>query len=78
MASLNFPMTPEQYELRKNDLIAQGINIAEDSGEIEYRGVTVQYSYDGIALTVTIEKKPWYDPESAVESVIQQWFAQPL
>ena len=78
MASLAFPITPEQYELRKNDLIAQGIDIAGNSGEIAYRGVTVQYNYNGVALTIVVKKKPWYDPESAVENVIQQWFAQPL
>lgn len=76
--TLTFPLTPEQYELRKNDLIAQGILIAGNSGEIEYKGVTVGYEYNGTSLTVTIEKKPWYDPESAVESAITGWFAQPL
>jgi uncharacterized Fe-S cluster protein YjdI len=77
--TLTFPLTPEQYELRKNDLIAQGILIAGNSGEIEYARATVGYCYNGVdTLVVTIEKKPWYDPESAVESAITGWFAEPI
>jgi hypothetical protein len=77
--TLTFPLSPSQYQSRASELATQGISIAGNSGEIEYKGVTVGYCYNGVdTLVVTIEKKPWYDPESAVESAITGWFAEPI
>jgi hypothetical protein len=77
--TLTFPLSPSQYQSRVSELAAQGIPITGNSGEVEYKGVTVGYSYNGTdTLVVTIEKKPWYDPESTVESAITGWFTEPI
>ena len=73
--TLTFALSPSQYAARVTELAGDGVTISGNTGTLEYKGVDVAYNYDGSAvLTVSIVKKPWYDPESAVEDVITNWF----
>lgn len=73
--TLSFSLTPDQFSARKAELAGQGVVISGDTGTLDYKGVEVQYTYDGThALTVTVEHHPFLEPEFAIDSTITKWF----
>ncbi len=68
-------MTPEQFAARARELSAQGVAVEGNAGTIQHSYVTLDWAYNGTALTVTIARKPMFVPESVVEGKIRGWFA---
>lgn len=55
-------IAPEQYAAMLAEVTAAGIPISGNAGTASKQGVTVSWSYDGETLSITVEKRSWYDP----------------
>ena len=74
--TITIAMTPAQFAACCAAAQKDGVALAGTSGEIKYHGVTAAYEYDGAAvLTITIEHKPFIEPESALEKRLRVWLA---
>ncbi len=61
MPSQTFPCTATQLAHLRAELITNGVTVPDgSSGTITGRGIVAPFSYEGTALTVTIQSKPWY------------------
>lgn len=72
---MNILITRPQLQAKKAVLAQNGIVIDGDSGTVDSHGVTVDYTYDGETLALTVVKKPFFCPESAVEDKLREFFA---
>jgi len=56
-----------------------GIELGGPQGEMEVRGFRVQYSYDEAQQTLEFElkSKPWYVPQSLIETKVDEFLAGP-
>lgn len=53
-----------------------GIDIESDTGEASKDGVTLSWTYDGTAetLSVTLVGRAWYDPsEATIDAKLKAW-----
>lgn len=74
--TFSFPLTPQQFAAKKDQLRQNGVAVPDDNaGEIISQGVTVDYSYDGQTLSLTIKDKPFFYPDILVEGRIREWFS---
>jgi hypothetical protein len=76
--TLTFSLSPDQFSICKTELTGQGVAVTGNAGTIDYKGVEVQYSYNGTdTLTVIVEHKPFLVPESVLEEKLAKWFQNP-
>jgi len=69
-------LTPEQFAAKCAQLKAeQDIELAGNTGLLDHGGFSGSYAYDGTTLTITVTHKPFFVPESVVESHLLAWFA---
>lgn len=70
------PLTCDQFTSACQKLEStENIKISGDQGSVEGFKVGINYFYNGTdTLTLTVEHKPWYYPESEVEDEIRKWF----
>ena len=71
-----------RFEEKRRDLLANGVNIPPtgDRGEASSSDVRVAFEFKPGSrylgtLTLSLIDKPFFFPESAVESRIREWFA---
>lgn len=72
-------MTRVQFEQARFRLVTQHFITADadaDHGHLRAAGVSLDYTFDGQALNMTIEHKPLLYSEGFVEKKIRDWFAQ--
>ena len=56
-----------------------GIALVGNSGNVESKGFEVRFCYDDTAKTLELEllKKPWFVPQSLIDSKIAEYMAGP-
>jgi hypothetical protein len=54
MQSIQIPLTPAQWEQKRAEATRAGVQMTGDTGQTDYRGVDLSYTYDGTALTIEI------------------------
>lgn len=72
---MTFQISPAELEAKRQQLGKSGITIEGDSGTIQTHGVALSYTYDGATLTVTTVSKPFYIPQSTIDSELSGFFA---
>lgn len=75
----SIPLTRPQFNQARYRLVTQHLvtpDYDQDHGTMRARGVDLEYSYDGEALTITIQHKPLLYSEGFVESKIRDWFSE--
>ena len=71
------PLSRSDFEAARVKLKGQGIVISGDQGIVEGHKVGVSFFYDGVnSLTLSIQHKPFYYPETEVEDEIRKWFGR--
>lgn len=71
------PLSRSDFDAARVRLKAQGITIIGDQGSIEGHKVGISFFYNGDdTLSLSIEHKPFYFPESVIEDEIRKWFNQ--
>lgn len=68
------PITRGDFEAKRQELAADGVELAGDSGEIDKDRVKLSFIYSEPELTITVLDKPLYYPAGKVESAIRDWF----
>jgi len=71
---LSFPMTAAQFANASDRLRAAGIALSGPSGTLSKDGITAKYAHADGRLTVEIVDKPFFVPESMIESKLQEYF----
>ena len=71
---LSFPMTDAQFANASNRLRAAGIVLSGPSGTLSKDGITAKYAHANDTLTVEIVDRPFFVPESMIESKLKQYF----
>jgi hypothetical protein len=61
-APQTFTITPTQYETLLAKAQAAGVPISGNSGTATKDGVTVEWEYDAVTLSIAVESRAWYDP----------------
>lgn len=75
MKAIVVTMSREQFAAAAARLQRQaGVDITGDTGQLSHSGVTLNYAYDGAALTLEVLKKPFFLSEGIIESQISGWF----
>ena len=56
-----------------------GIALVGNSGNVESKGFEIRFCYDTIAKTLELEllKKPWFVPQSLIDSKIKEYMDGP-
>jgi hypothetical protein len=78
---MKLTLTPAQFHAALSKLYSEpgasvSLGSGGNSGSVTGDGVTIGFTYDGSSsLAVNVLSKPWYLPESVVESHISQYFA---
>ena len=76
---MTLQLTPTQYALSLTKLQHEPeavVTVKGNSGTVAGDGVSLSFSYDGVTtLTVTTTSKPWYMPQSLIDSHISDYFA---
>ncbi len=69
-------MTRQQFVAKCAELKAsQGVVFTGDSGTISKSGISAHYEFDGSALMVWVQKKPFLVTLQYVENQILAWLA---
>jgi len=83
MQDIGIPISRQQFEVKRRELLANGVNIPTtgDRGEASAQGVVVGFEFTPGAvgprvgwLKLRLIDKPLFYPDSAVESRIREWF----
>jgi hypothetical protein len=79
MISIKVPKNQDRVALlglAKERAKASGARLAGSvaSGEFSANGVEGTYKTQGDFLEITITKKPWYIPESAIQAKLEEFF----
>lgn len=69
-------LIPDQFAASKLKVEEKlGKTLSVPTGTITYEGVTLNNSYNGTALSITIAHKPMLVTESYIESNVTKWFS---
>lgn len=60
----------------KSEAAKKKIKFSGDAtkGNFSGEGIEGNYSVSGQTITINVTKQPWYAPDSAVKSAIEEWF----
>ena len=78
MNTKQFTITPAQFTAYLGLMPSNGFTISPvdaDRGQAVGRGVTINYDYDGITLTLTIVDKPFFISNSYIFGLIAEHLA---
>ena len=71
-----YPLTPQGFAALRTRLLEQGVTLpAEAYGDLLYQGIKLRYSYDGEALQLSIQQKPFLIPASMIWEQLDKWLA---
>ena len=71
-----YQLTPQGFAALRTRLLELGVTLpAEASGDLLYQGIKLRYSYDGEALQLSIQQKPFLVPASMIWERVDQWLA---
>lgn len=83
MQDITVHISRPQFEAKRRELLANGVDIpaSGDNGRASSQGVVVAFYFQPAGrsgnwgeLTLRLIEKPFFFPESAVESRIREWF----
>ena len=71
-----YPLTTTGFDALRTKLLSMGVTLPSDSdGTLSHDGVTLKYRYDGTALTLSIQQKPFYVPASLIWDEVDGWLS---
>lgn len=73
--TITIPLSRPKLEEARTTLRDAGVDLREDTGTVEHKGVVAQYAYENETLTIEVLTKPVLVSQAKVEWVIREWFA---
>jgi hypothetical protein len=75
---LSFPLTDAQFAAASTRLRAYGVDLSGPTGTIAKEGITAKYVHANDTLTVEIVDKPFFIPQSLIESKLKDYFQKAM
>lgn len=75
MQVINIEISRAVLEQKRQILAAEGTVLTGDHGTISHSGVELAFNYVEPILEIDVVSKPFFYPDSLVESQIRAWFA---
>lgn len=75
---IEVPMTDAQFATASQRLREHGIELSGPSGTLSQQGVTARYQHADGKLSIEILDKPFFMPESLIESRLKAYVEQSL
>ena len=71
-----YPLTPQGFTALRTRLLELGVTLPTEAyGDLTYQGIKLRYSYDGEALQLSIQQKPFLIPASMIWEQVDKWLA---
>ncbi len=70
-----YPMTQAGFDALRTRLLAAGVTIPTDYGNLTFQGITLKYSFNGEFLGLSIQRKPFLIPSAMIWGQVDKWIA---